>query len=186
MTDPTRTDSPPIVTQSLTVRFLALADAAKVFVMSQEAGARTWLPDQVCESEAHALELLEYLIEKCHNPGNPSAGPYVLGVCLNSTGELIGHVGLSPLDREVEIGYGIEDKHQGKGLASQAVRATAEWALTHFGLPRILAIVATDNAASCRVLENAGFELAEEAPGRLHGRSGLIRKYEKTRSVERP
>ncbi len=65
-----------------------------------------------------------------------------------------------------------------EGLASQAVRAMSEWALTRFGLPRILGVVATDNAASCKVLENAGFELIGESMGKLHGRCGLVRTYE--------
>jgi len=176
-------DSPPIIARTVTLRYFVPEDAPKVFVMSQESGLRTWLPDQVYESEAGALEVLLYLIEKYRDPGAPSLAPYVLGVCLNSSSELIGHVGLSPFHGQVEAGYAIEDKHQGKGLASQAVRAMSEWALARFALPRLLGIVAADNAASCRVLQHAGFELAEESMGRLHGRSGLVRRYEKARQI---
>jgi len=173
------TDSPPIVARSVMLRCFVPEDAPKVFEMSQEDGLRRWIPDQVYEDEAATMEVLDYLIGKYRDPGTPSLAPYVLGVCLNDSGELIGHVGLSPLDGQVEIGYAIEDKHQGQGLASQAVRAMSEWALAHFELPRILGIVAIDNIASSRVLERAGFELAEESMGSLHGRSGLVRRYEK-------
>jgi ribosomal-protein-alanine N-acetyltransferase len=176
-------DSVPIISRTVTLRYFVPEDALKVFVMSQEPGMRAWLPDQVYESEAHALEVLQYLIEKCRDPGTPSLAPYVLGVCLNDSGELIGHVGLSPVNGQTEIGYATEDRHQGKGFASQAVRAMSEWALTRFALPRVLGIVATDNVASCKVLQYAGFELIEESMGRLHGRSGLVRMYEKARQV---
>jgi RimJ/RimL family protein N-acetyltransferase len=59
----------------------------------------------------------------------------------------------------------------------------SEWALARFDLPRILGIVATDNAASCKVLENAGYRLIAESMGRLHDRSGLVRTYETVRPV---
>jgi RimJ/RimL family protein N-acetyltransferase len=88
-------------------------------------------------------------------------------------------VGLSPLDGEIEIGYAIEEGRQGHGFATEAVRAMSEWALQRFALPRVLAIVAADNAGSCNVLQNAGFQLAEESIRCIHGRSRLVLTYEK-------
>lgn len=108
--------SPPIISRTVTLRYFVPEDAPKVFAMSQESGMRTWLPDQVYESKARALEVLRYLIEKCRDPGTPSVAPYVLGACLNGSRELIGHVGLSSLDGQIEVGYAVEDKHQEHGL----------------------------------------------------------------------
>ncbi len=174
-------DSVLTMSETLALRHFVPEDAPKVFVMSQEPGMRTWLPDQVYESEKRALEVLRYLIEKYTDPGTPSLAPYVLGVCLNDSGELIGHVGLSPLNGQTEVGYAIAERHLGRGFASQAVKAMSEWALTRFGLPRILGVVGTDNPASWKVLEKAGFELKGESMGKLHGRGGLVRTYETTR-----
>jgi len=165
--------SPPIASVSVTLRCFTEDDAPKVFAMSQEAGVRAWLPDQVYENEARALEVLRHLIVKYHDPGTPFLAPYVLGVSLNDSRELIGHVGLSPLRGQVEIGFAIETNHQGRGLACEAVRAMSEWALTRFELPRILGVVARDNEASRRVLQRAGFTLADESP--------LVRTYERVR-----
>ena len=92
---------------------------------------------------------------------------------------MIGHVGLSPLDDQVEIGYAIEEKQQGNGYASQAVAAMADWGIRVLGLHEILGIVAGDNVASCKVLERCGFELASEAVGVLHGWRGAIKTYRK-------
>jgi ribosomal-protein-alanine N-acetyltransferase len=170
--------SPPIMSKSVVLRCFVLEDAPKIFAMSQEPGMRTWIPDQVYDSEAHALEVLRYLMETCRDPGVPSLAPYVLGVCIRGTGELIGHVGLSPLDGQIEIGYAIEQGRQGRGFASEAVRAMAEWALSRLAPPRILGVVAADNGASCKVLQNAGFQLAAESIRTLHGRSGLVRTYQ--------
>ena len=82
---------PPITTTSLTLRTFVPEDAPKVFAMSQEIGIRTWLSDQVYEDAHTALEVLRYLIAKCRDPGRPALGPYVLGICLTRSSELIGH-----------------------------------------------------------------------------------------------
>ncbi|MFC1853909.1 hypothetical protein ACFL27_27310 [candidate division CSSED10-310 bacterium] len=47
-------------------------------------------------------------------------------------------------------------------------------------LPKILGIVASGNAGSCRVLEKSGFILAQEETGSLHGWHKVIRTYEST------
>lgn len=176
------TTAPPSdASQSVVLRSFVDGDAPKLHVMSREPALQTWLPDQVYESKADALEVLRHLGEKCRDPGSPARAPYVLAVCLKASMELIGHVGLSPIEGQVEVGYAIEEKHHGKGFASEAVGAMVKWGLERFELPRILGIVAADNAASCRVLERADFELASESTGSLHNRAGLIRTYQRMR-----
>jgi RimJ/RimL family protein N-acetyltransferase len=48
---------------------------------------------------------------------------------------------------------------QGRGIASEAVRAIVEWAR----LPEVLGVIAVDNVASARVLEHAGFVKIDDA-----------------------
>jgi len=170
-------DSLPIVTASLTLRGFTLADVPRLFAMSQQASLRAWIPDQVYADEPEAGEVLRHLIDQYGRPDAPVKAPLVLGVCLRSTGELIGHVGLSPAGGGVEIGYAIDDAHQGRGLATDAVRAMAEWGIRTFALPGVDGIVASDNVASCKVLEKAGFELRGEAMRSLHGVTRLVRTY---------
>lgn len=147
-----------------------------MLALSHEPGLRTWIPDQVYEDETHASEVVADLIAQYANPAAPRGAPFVLGVCLPD-GELVGHVGLSPFRGEVEVGYAIADAHQGRGLATSAVRAMLERASTSFALPEILGIVASDNAGSCRVLEKAGFVLATETAWPLHGTMRMVRTY---------
>lgn len=55
-----------------------------------------------------------------------------------------------------EVGYGVEESWQGKGIASEGTRAAVEWALAQ---PNVRAVTATTppwHVASIRVLENAG------------------------------
>ncbi len=171
------TESVSIVTASLTLRGFTPADARKVLAMSQQARLREWLPDQVYADEPEASRVLLHLIDQYGNLDAPVKAPLVLGVGLRSSGELIGHVGLSPAGDTVEIGYAIEDAHQGRGLATEAVRAMTDWGIRTFALPGVDGIVASDNPGSCKVLEKAGFALRGEAMRSWHGVTRLVRTY---------
>jgi ribosomal-protein-alanine N-acetyltransferase len=163
--------------KELLLRPFALTDSTEIYRLSREPGIMQWIPDQVYDSEQNAIAVLKYLIKCYDDPGNPTKGPYVLGVCLKKSKKLIGHVGLNPLKDTVEIGYAIGQEFNGKGYATQAVTAMSLWGLKHFGLPEILGNVSYDNIASCRVLEKAGYVLIEEKYGQLHDRKGLVRTY---------
>lgn len=158
-----------ISTSRLLLRPFTLADAAKLFAMSGEDGIRRWMPDQVYRDEPHAEQVARALIGFTALAPEPRTRPYVLGIEHRATGALVGHVGLSAARGSVEIGYAVEQRHQGTGLATEAVTAATEWGLEQLGLPEVLGIVAADNAPSRRVLEKAGFASIEESvDGRGH------------------
>jgi ribosomal-protein-alanine N-acetyltransferase len=166
-------------TGNLLIRSLTADDVPAVFRMSQENSLRQFLPDQVYETEKAASDVVDMLMANYARAEVSLAGTVcVLGVCLNDTSELIGHVGLSPLDDQMEIGYAISEQHQGNGYATQAVKSMTQWAMNSGGLSNIVAIVDSINVPSCRVLENAGYELLEEKIRKAFGREGLCRKYE--------
>ena len=59
--------------------------------------------------------------------------------------------------RSAEIGYGVRGDERGKGYASEALGAVARWALAEGGVQRAWLTANTDNVASVRVAEKAGF-----------------------------
>ncbi len=71
-------------------------------------------------------------------------------------------------DGITEIGYGINDDFQGKGYASEAVKAVSEWAFQQPDVTALEAETDEENTASKRVLEKCGFTLngiiGEEGP----------------------
>lgn len=86
------------------------------------------------------------------------------------TGKRVGELcfkGLSS-DGGVEIGYGILPQFQGNGYAAEAVRAVTKWALMQDGVTFISAETESDNIASQKVLQKAGFiptgKKGEEGP----------------------
>jgi RimJ/RimL family protein N-acetyltransferase len=72
---------------------------------------------------------------------------------------LVGFVGLRPLPAspELELYYGLERSHWGRGLATEACRALVDIART-LELRQLEASHFIDNSASARVLDKLGFE----------------------------
>ena len=80
---------------------------------------------------------------------------------LNDSNDLIGFVGLGKVRCEyVEIGYEIGEQYQGKGYATEAVKAVIDWGfdlLKQAGVEvKIICKVEHDNLASRKVAEKAG------------------------------
>jgi RimJ/RimL family protein N-acetyltransferase len=161
----------------LFLRHLRLDDTAPIFQLSQEQGMRVWLPDQVYADEAQAFQVLRFLCSQYGPSANPRNTPYVLAMCLEASGEIIGHVGFSPCEYGVEAGYAIGDAHQNRGYAKQALLAACTWALSRFGLPFVHAIVAAENIGSCKVLESCGFQVLAAVQCQLHGVKRPVRIY---------
>jgi [ribosomal protein S5]-alanine N-acetyltransferase len=83
-------------------------------------------------------------------------------------GEPVGSVGFvlrHDVERvSAEIGYWLAEPFWGRGLATEALVATTDYAITTHALTRVYALPFAWNAASCRVLEKAGYALE----ARLH------------------
>lgn len=90
----------------------------------------------------------------------------VLG--LEVGGEVVGVCGVYPQDdvyrRSAEVGYWVARAHQGRGLATRAVKALSEQAFETLDLVRLYAEVfggnevVPGNTASARVLEKCGYQ----------------------------
>lgn len=57
----------------------------------------------------------------------------------------------------VEIGYGMKQDYEGRGLMTEAVSAMVKWAITQEGVLCIEAEIDPTNIASQRVLQKSGF-----------------------------
>ena len=77
------------------------------------------------------------------------------------TGEVIGFSGLKfvPEIGDTELGYRFFEEHWGKGLATEAGRASIEFARSDLGLQRLVAMVHPENVASARVVSKLGFSV---------------------------
>jgi len=58
-----------------------------------------------------------------------------------------------------EIGYWLGEPFWGRGITTEALAAVTDYAIDTHGLTRVFAVPFAHNAASCRVLEKAGYAL---------------------------
>ena len=76
----------------------------------------------------------------------------------DNSSEMVGYCGLRYLDEldEVEVLYGLARSYWGKGIATQAAKASISYGFDVVALDRIIALVLPENIASKRVIEKAG------------------------------
>ncbi len=76
----------------------------------------------------------------------------------NATGKLVGYCGAQrPVDKlEPEMGWGILPQSQGRGYATEAMRAVLDFAFGDLGWSTAISLIADDNLASLAVARKLG------------------------------
>ena len=140
-------------TERLYLRKYTLDDVEKNYLYSQEESRKKGIPNEVYADIQASRDNVEFILSTYEKRGFP----YVYVVALKDIDEYIGHISLSEIPEGIEIGYAICEKHQGKGYATEIVRAYAAWGKRELGLEKIYGVTYTDNTASKKVLEKTGF-----------------------------
>ena len=103
--------------------------------------------------------IAEWLAEGVHAPRRSGTGVHFM--MLDRAGNrIVGSIGLFHADWEVrstEMGYGVRGDERCKGYATEALVAVSRWTLATGGIQRTWLTANTDNLASVRVAEKAGF-----------------------------
>jgi RimJ/RimL family protein N-acetyltransferase len=124
-----------------------------------------WLPWCHADySEADAAEWIAYSMRAWQ-----ARNGFPLGV-FDRSGELIGGVGLSHVDRVnnmANVGYWVSAPHCGNGVATTAARLAARIGFGQLGFTRLEIVVLTENLASHRVAMKLGATREAEARNRL-------------------
>jgi RimJ/RimL family protein N-acetyltransferase len=167
----------PLRTPSLVLRHLVPEDAPVVMNLNDEETTRRWLPSHVYSDLSQAVAALAYLIRCYSSPGDARLGPYVLGVAHRETAQLLGHVGFSPLEGEVEVSYAIAEGARGRGYATEALAEACLWGAGAFALRRLIAVTAADNLPSRRTLDRAGFIHSCDEVMRFQGTEQSVSRY---------
>ena len=129
-----------------------------------------WIGDGTARSREQCAEVLS--IYERHWETN---GFGLFAVELRETGEFVGSVGLSipeflpEILPAVEVGWRLGRSQWGKGLATEAGRASLDFGFREVGLGRVVSIHQVGNHASARVMEKLGIGLELET---VHPRWG--------------
>jgi RimJ/RimL family protein N-acetyltransferase len=109
----------------------------------------TWAPHKELKTVS---EFLQGLIDRRRSG---EEFPWLL--TLPNERGVIGMIAARVQAPRVEIGYVLGRKYWNQGFMTEAISAVAEWWLTQPGIFRVSAFCDTENVASARALEKAGF-----------------------------
>ena len=139
-------------TEHLKIRKFKMEDAQRLYENHLEEEVKKWIPNESYADIKEAQGAINFFVDCVNNRHLP----YVLAVELKETGELIGDTGVNEVEgktNEVEIGYGICQKHSGKGYATELLKAMTEFIDSTFKMNVLYGRVMRGNHASVRVLE---------------------------------
>ena len=151
-------------TERLIVRAFREEDARELYENHLDDEVRKWFPNECYADREEALDAIRFFADCVHN----GHLPYVLGVELKETGELIGDTGISGVEGkpdESEIGYCIGSKFRGKGYATELLDAISGFVAARFGIRVLYGRVVHGNEASAKVLEKNGYRFVKEEFG---------------------
>ncbi len=147
---------PPLETERLTLRAMRVSDAPDMFAYAHRPDVTmylTWYPHNRIE------ETREYLTEVGRRYRTGDFYDWAL-IC-REDGHMIGTCGFTsfnyPSDSG-EIGYVLNPAYQGRGLATEAVRAVMQFGFTELSLHRIEAHYIEGNTASRALMERVGMQ----------------------------
>ena len=151
---------PEIETERLLLRQFTPADlelyTERIFA---DPDVTRFLPKRDISPRERAGRVLKYFGEHWQKHG---FGDWA--VTAKADGELMGHCGLNfvPEVGEVEVEYALAKAYWGRGIASEAARASLKFGFETLRLPRIIALADPQNIASWRVMEKVGLTYQKE------------------------
>ncbi|MCC0768245.1 MULTISPECIES: GNAT family N-acetyltransferase [Bacillus] len=155
-----------IHTKRLLMRKPLIEDTDQFYSIIKEDAVGKWLAKSSGMSKGEAKDYIMQLISHWEK--------YDFGVWLlvnRNTGELLGHCGLRKIDEtgEIEIMYVLDPEYWGNGYASEAAKASIQYAKEMMNVKRIIARVKVANENSKKLLRNLGFTYTHDVDhsGRL-------------------
>ncbi|GAB3145978.1 hypothetical protein GCM10027258_37310 [Amycolatopsis stemonae] len=147
-----------LATPRTTLREVAF-DEVRAILAGEPAGDRwAWAPGYPFDGTVGGAKLvLRMVTADAYRPG---FGLYQ--IVDRESGLAVGDIGFHSApdaDGSVEIGYGLIEPFQGRGLATEAVEALLAWTFGQPGVTTVRAETEEDHLPSRRVLEKTGFTL---------------------------
>jgi RimJ/RimL family protein N-acetyltransferase len=145
----------PIETERLVLREFREADLEAIHEYAQDPEVARYMPWGPNTREA----TLDFLSRKIREQSEERREQHELAIELKSEDRVIGGVRLGIKDeanRTADIGYVLNRRYWGRGMAPEAVRALIDHAFRHLKLHRVWASCDVRNSASYRVMEKLG------------------------------
>ena len=151
-------------TERLDIRPFSAADLPAFYAFNSSPEARRFMGGVVSRAETEASI-------RAHIRSVETTGLGARAVVERSNGAVVGYCGLQEFaeTQEIELFYGYLPTAWGRGIATEAARATLLLGFRCLSVGHVVAIVHPQNVASIRVLEKLAFRLVGTYPHpRLH------------------
>lgn len=159
----------PILTERLMLRGFTKEDALWAFHIWNDPEMGRYLPDEAMEEiEPEYLKLLESL-------GDDPECCYLIPI-RRDTQEPVGTCSWMERDGAIDLAYCVHKDFWNQGYATEMARGMIEYARRQ-GAKRVTIYVNQDNAASRRVAEKCGGQIAAENISQKRGTDQMIREY---------
>ncbi len=156
-----------LLTERLRLRRSRPEDAGAISAYRSDPAVHRYQGWDRTDVEGVRAEIAEMLARA---PGEPG-GWVQFTVEERSTGGLVGDVGLAAAEGErgvFKVGYTIAPAFQGRGYATEAIRALVDFAFDELEAETVRAHASAENVPSIRVAEKVGMRLVERLR-RRHG-----------------
>ena len=164
------TRSEPLLTERLRLRRSVPEDAETIAAYRSDPEVRRYQGWGRTDPARIRSEIEEMLARA---PGEPG-GWVQFTVEERDSGVLVGDVGLSPAEQEpgvIKVGYTMAPAYQGRGYATEAIRALVAYAFDTLDADVVRAYASAHNLPSHRVAEKVGLRLVERFEGQDGGRT---------------
>lgn len=150
-----------IETERLIIRSLKLADERAYVEMASD-GTLSEIFGDCRECDKWMKDWLAEAIS-LDKENNPRREYLAYAILEKKRNIVVGSIGCSFYEdlKKTGITYFIGSSYRGMGYASEAAAAYAAYFLDQYDVPEMIATVRTENKASCKTVENAGFILQE-------------------------
>jgi RimJ/RimL family protein N-acetyltransferase len=145
-----------IASERLTLRPIQLTDAALIFTYRSNSAINRyqgWIPKTIDDVYDFITKLTSLEI-------NVPGSWFQLVIIKKDDLKLIGDIGVHFLDSEgyqAELGITLNENHQGKGFATEALRGVINFLFDHLNKHRITASIDPRNLKSVQLFERLGF-----------------------------
>lgn len=147
---------PHIITEEITLRKITASDLDSLYEIYSNERLFQYSPVMLKKNKDTVANMIGHF-ERDFNKGKE----IFLGICLNSDPDnIVGVAEIFDYSQDVNmvtIGYRLNDRFWGKGIATKTVKAMTDYLFNGIGISRVQAFVMPENIKSQNVLERNGF-----------------------------
>ena len=149
-----------IETERLILRRYEVGDGAALFNLLESHDNRHYLKDHIDEAtDVRTEEEAELRIRQLLGDWIAQK-KFIMGIWKKASGLYIGQIWISPSKWEVpsfELGWFLEQTHQGQGFANEAVQVALQFLFFHLHAHKVIVLTRDDNVKSYKLAERCSF-----------------------------